>query len=57
MLSGAECQGGIRSVVVGQVGWGTDGMGSVWSGVVWHGSHGVVGRGRFVHGSVRYSSV
>jgi hypothetical protein len=41
----------IRWGADGQLGWGTDGMDSVWSEVVWHGSHGVVGCGR-----VRYES-
>ena len=53
---------GVENGLVGnglmwQLGWGTFGLRSVWSEVVWHGSHGVVGCGRFVHGSVRYGSV
>jgi hypothetical protein len=43
--------GEVLCVLVGQLGWGTDGMDSVWSEVVWHGSHGVFGCGR-----VRYES-
>ena len=54
---GKVLYGEVLCVLVGQLGWGTDGMDSVWSEVVWHGSHGVVGCGRFVHGSVCYGSV